>query len=303
MTASFSTKIVSSSPIPTLHERLFDLAHDQLGHFGADTSYETLRSSFYWPNMRVDLEKAYIPACETCQMNKSLTFRPSGPLHPLPIPNQRFSSIAIDFVGPLPEDEGFDYLATITGRLGADIKLIPCKMPVTAEEFAKLFIDHWVLDNGCPLEIVSNRDRRFLSKFWSTFLHHLNIKHLASTAYHPQTDGASERTNKTVVQALRFFVDRNQKGWVQALPRFRFNIMNSVNTSSKLSGFQLKSGFSPRLMPTSANSPRNCKDAALQSTNDLIKSIHKQTLEASGGSAERWCRMKIYFSEVSLSSR
>lgn len=264
----------------SLRERLFYLAHDQLGHFGTDKSYESLRSSFYWPNMRTDLEKAYIPACEACQMNKSPTSRSTGPLHPLPIPDNRFSSIAIDFIGPLPEDNGFDFLATVTDRLGADIKLIPCKTTTSAEEFAKLFLDHWVSDNGCPSEIVSDRDRRFLSKFWTTFLRSLNIKQLASTAYHPQSDGASERTNKTVIQALRFFVDRNQKGWVDALPRVRFNIMNTINASTKLSGFQLKSGFSPRVLPPSINVPRNNKDAALRCADDLIKSMHKHTLEA-----------------------
>ncbi len=182
----------------SLRERLFFLAHDQLGHFGTDKSYLNLRSSFYWPNMRKDLEKSYIPACETCQKNKASTSRPAGPLHPLPVPDERFSSIAIDFIGPLPEDHGFDFLATITDRLGADIKLIPCKSTVSAEEFATLFFDHWVSDNGCPSEIVSDRDRRFLSKFWSALMKSLGIKHLASTAFLHQTDGASERTNKTV---------------------------------------------------------------------------------------------------------
>lgn len=146
----------------SLREHPFFLAHDQLGHFGVDKSYETLRSSLYWPNMRSDLEKAYIPACESRQMNKSPTTRIPGPLHPLPIPDEPFSSIAIEFIGPLPEDEGFDYLATITDCLGADVK-IPCKTTLPAEEFAQLFLCHWVSDNGCPSEIVSDRDRRFLS--------------------------------------------------------------------------------------------------------------------------------------------
>ncbi|KAF7783245.1 hypothetical protein Agabi119p4_2621 [Agaricus bisporus var. burnettii] len=235
--------------VASLRERLFYLAHDQLGHFGVDKSYDNLRSSFYWPNMRRDLEKAYVPSCESCQMNKSTTSLRSGPLHPLPIPDERFASIAIDFIGPLPLEHGFDFLATITDRLGADIKLIPCKSSTTAEDFAQLFLDNWVCDNGCPREIVSDRDSRFLSKFWQTLTSLLGINHITSSAFHPQTDGSSERTNKTVIQCLRFFVDRNQKGWVNALPRVRFNIMSSINASTRFSGFQLKTGFSPRLFP------------------------------------------------------
>lgn len=70
-----------------------------------------------------------------------------------------------------------------------------------------------------------------------------------STAYHPQTDGASERTNKTVIQAIRFHVERNQKGWVRALPRVRFNIMNTINKSTGFTPFQLRFGRHPRLIP------------------------------------------------------
>jgi hypothetical protein len=140
-------------------------------------------------------------------MNKAPTTRPARPLHPLPVPDGRFSSVAIDFVGPLPMDNGFDFLATITDRLGADIKLIPCHSSVSSEEFARLFLDHWVCDNGCPSQIITDRDKRFMSSFWKSLMKLLNIKHIASSAYHPQTDGASERTNKTVIQSIRFYVD------------------------------------------------------------------------------------------------
>jgi hypothetical protein len=70
-----------------------------------------------------------------------------------------------------------------------------------------------------------------------------------STAFHPQTDGASERSNKTINQALRYHVRRNQKGWVRALPRIRFDIMNSINASTGFSPFQLRMGRSPRIIP------------------------------------------------------
>jgi hypothetical protein len=92
--------------VAALREQLFFLAHNQLGHFGADKSYLNLRKSFYWPNMRVNLEKGYIAGCEACQMNKAPTTRPAGPLHPLPVPDRRFSSVAIDFVGPLSITNG-----------------------------------------------------------------------------------------------------------------------------------------------------------------------------------------------------
>ncbi|KAJ2928059.1 hypothetical protein H1R20_g9033, partial [Candolleomyces eurysporus] len=204
---------------PGLRETVFQLAHDALGHFGFQKAYEALRDDFYWPNMRRDLKMGYIAGCEACQRNKSPTVRPSGPLHSLPVPDSRFASIAIDFVGPLPVDKGFDFVVTMTDCLRADIKLVPCKSTITAPEFAEIFFDNWYCDNGLPLEIVSDRDKLFTSLFWKTLHTLTGVKLKMSSAFHPQTNGASEHTNKTVIQALRYHVERDQKGWVKALPK------------------------------------------------------------------------------------
>jgi hypothetical protein len=232
-----------------LREDLFRLAHDALGHFGADKSYASIRDCYYWPNMRRDLENTYVPACPECQRNKSSTGKPKGPLHPLPIPESRGDSVCLDFVGPLPEDKGFNCVLTITDRLGSDIQLIPTRTDITAPNLALIFFNEWYCENGLPLELISDRDKLFVSKFWKA-LHALTGVHLKmSTAYHPQTDGASKRTNKTLNQCVRFHVERNQRGWVRALPIIRFNMMNSVNASTGYSGFQLRMGQSPRVIP------------------------------------------------------
>lgn len=235
--------------VTKVRETLFRLAHDALGHFGCDKTYLSLRDSFYWPNMKRDLEDAYIPGCVDCQRNKSPTSKPAGPLHSLAVPDNRLSCVALDFVGPLPPDEGFDYLLTITDRLGADIRLIPCHKNISAERCAALFFEHWYCENGLPTEIVSDRDKLFVSKFWSNLHKLTGIKVKLSSAFHPQTDGSSERTNKTVIQALRYYVDRDQLGWVKALPHVRFCIMNTVNASTGFSPFQLRLGMCPRVVP------------------------------------------------------
>jgi hypothetical protein len=202
-----------------LCESLFCLAHDDLGYFGGKKLYASLWDGFYWPNMRKDLLSMYIPACTKCQRNKSQTKKTPGPLHPLLIPDQYFNSVAIDFVGPLPVDDGFNGLVTMTDHLGADIQLALCLTDITAEKFADIFFDQWYCENGCPLEIISNHDKLFISKFWKALMKRMGIKHKLSMAYHPETDGSSERTNKMVVQCLRYHVERNQKGWVCALPK------------------------------------------------------------------------------------
>jgi hypothetical protein len=181
--------------------------------------------------------------------NKSNTTSTAGPLHPLPVPDERGDSVAVDFIGPLPEDNGYNMLISITDRLNADIRLVPCKDNISAEHFATLFFDHWYCENGLPKEIVSDRDKLFLSKFWRALHKLTGIKLKMSSAYHPETDGTSERTNKTVNQCLRYYVDRNHKGWVRALPRVRFHMMNTVNTSTGYSPFQLHLGRQPRMLP------------------------------------------------------
>lgn len=86
--------------VGNIRENLFRLAHDCLGHFGADKSYGALQEAYYWPNMRRDLEKGYIPGCTDCQQNKLKTSKAAGLLHLLPIPERHGDSVAIDFIGP-----------------------------------------------------------------------------------------------------------------------------------------------------------------------------------------------------------
>lgn len=119
-----------------LRETLFRLAHDNLGHFGFNKSYETLRHLYYWPQMRRDLESAYVPSCVECQRNKSSTIKPIGPLHPLPVPKQCGDSVAMDFIGPLPLDEGFDCLQTDSGLTFSLYLVIPHKPQMTSQIFS-----------------------------------------------------------------------------------------------------------------------------------------------------------------------
>src|SRR6202050_3721582 len=101
-----------------------------------------------------------------------------GPLHPLPIPDARGSSVAMDFIGPLKVDHGYDCILTITDCLGADIRFIPTQIDISTEDLAVIFFDHWFCKNGLPSEIVSDHDKLFISRFWSalTVLCRVNLK-------------------------------------------------------------------------------------------------------------------------------
>lgn len=262
-----------------LRDFFFRLAHDSLGHFGADKSYAALRSAYYWPNMRCDLEESYIKQCDDCQRYKSSTSKKVGPLHPLPVPEQRGDTVCLDFVGPLPEDHGYNMLLTITDSLGADLRLVPCRTDDDARTTARLFFDHWYCENGLPLRLVSDRDKLFTSQFWRALHSLAGVKLAMSTAFHPQSDGVSKRSNKTVVQALRYHVDRHQRGWVSALPRVRFHIMNTVNPSMDFSRFQLHLGRSPRIIPPLVSHPTSQSIPDIDA-HDLLRRIHLDVSEA-----------------------
>jgi hypothetical protein len=266
--------------VDNLREHLFHAAHDTAGHFGADKSYALLRTSYYWPNMRRDLVDSYIPSCMDCMRNKSRTSATAGPLHPLPVPDARGDSVAIDFIGPLPEDGGYNMLVSMTDRLNSDVRLVPCRDTISAEHFATLFFDHWYCENGLPLDIVSDRDKLFLSKFWRALHKLTGVKMKMSSSYHPETDGASERTNKTVNQCLRYYVDRNHKGWVRALPRVRFHIMNTVNASTGFSPFQLHMGRSPRMLPPIIPGDKVAEELDAARARALVTQLEQDVMEA-----------------------
>ena len=225
--------------------------------------------------MQKHSEQYYIPSCPDCQQNKPLTSSPIGPLHPLQIPKQQGDSVAIDFIGPLPPDSIYDSIITFTDHLGLDLQIVPTQTTLTVEQLAELFFDHWYCENRLPLEIISDQDKLFMSKFWKVLHNLTGVKLKMSTSYHPEMDGSSKHSNKTVIQAIHFHVKRNQKGWVQALPRVQFNIMNTVNKLTGFSPFQLRLGCAPRVLPplitTANNVTRTPSDLSAQTIIDRLQ--------------------------------
>lgn len=122
--------------------------------------------------------------CPDCQRNKSATTEPYGPLHPLPIPDQYGDSVANDFIGPLPEENGKNCIITFTDHLDSYIQLVPTQMNITAEDLAYLFFHKWYYENGLPADIVSNWDKLFMSQFWKALHKLTGVKLKMSTAYH-----------------------------------------------------------------------------------------------------------------------
>src|SRR6202012_2230577 len=153
----------------------------------------------------------------------------------------------MDFVGPFPEVEGYNYLWVIVCRLSTYVHLIPTNTSVTASQLAWTYLKEIVRLHGIPESIVSDRDARFTSKFWKELHRMLGSTFLMSTAFHPQTDGVTERANRTIIQIIRASIRPDQKDWVQALPMTEFAINASISATTGLAPFEFQ-GYMPSMM-------------------------------------------------------
>ncbi|SCZ91567.1 BZ3500_MvSof-1268-A1-R1_Chr1-2g01494 [Microbotryum saponariae] len=232
-----------------LRESILHDAHDALGHLGDVKMYQTVIQTYFWPNMSRHV-KQYVQQ-----------------LRPM-------TDIAVDFVGPLPTNKGFDRVLTITDRLSGYVHLIPAREADTAADVANHFHEGWHHFFGLPQRIVSDRDKLFTSKFWSALHMRLNIKLQLSSVFHPETDGRSEKTNKTAFQILCSLVNREQSNWVECLTTCEYAINSSVNVSTGKTPFELVLGYTPTLAPLAPIEG----DEELPSVEELL-TLHFQSCE------------------------
>ena len=158
--------------------------------------------------MSHDIE-SYCKTCSICATSKDTNSKPTGLLHSLPLPDRPWQSIGLDFMGPLPKSNNFDYLLVVIDRLTSQVHLVPTTTTVTARGIMWLILKEVMRLHGIPESIVSDRDTKFTSIFWKELHRLMGSKLLMSTAFHPQTDGATERANRSITQILRAVVSND----------------------------------------------------------------------------------------------
>ncbi len=144
----------------------------------------------------------YVCTCETCQRTKSSTQAKAAPLHPNAIPSRPWTHISVDMVTGLPRCNGQDTILMIVDRFSKEIIPIACTTELSSEGWAKILRDEVYAKHGMPQVVISDRGTVFVSKFMKDLYDLLQIKANASTAYHPQTDGQTERVNQEVEKYL-----------------------------------------------------------------------------------------------------
>ena len=247
---------IPKSPIRTL---LVKEVHEGAlgGHFGIQKTLDMVAQHFFWPKMLGTIGK-YILKCETCVKAK-LTFH-KGEYKPLPVANRPWEYVSMDFVVALPRTQrGKDAIMVIVDRFSKMAHFIACHKADDANNVAKLYFAEVIRLHGVPRTIVSDRDSKFLSSFWNTLWRLLGTKLLFSTSHHPETDGQTEVTNRTLGTLLRTLVKANTKDWDLKLCHAEFAYNISPNLTTKHSPFESVYGVNP-LMPISLiDLPTNCR--------------------------------------------
>lgn len=224
---------------------------------GMGKTLELIKRNFYWPNMTKDIED-YVRSCPVCQSTKAPRHGRYGLLHPLELPYAPWQSISMDFITDLPLSDGHCQIWVIVDRFTKMAHFLPLKQDQkTTKHLAKIFVrEIWRL-HGLPLDIVSDRDRRFTSDLWEQTCEVLGIRRRMSTAFQPQTDGQTERVNSSVEHYLRCFSNFEQDNWSELLPLAEYAYNNSVTSATGYSPFYANYGFNPRSTWATDEGPRN----------------------------------------------
>lgn len=194
--------------------------------------------------------KTFVQACQLCTRTKASRSSPPGFLKPLPIPFQAWSDISIDYITPLPpckrNGTTYKHILVVIYRLTKMRHFVPVP-DLDAETLADAFVQRVYCLHGTPDHIVSDRGSQFVSEFWRQLSDRLGVTLKHSSAFHPQTDGQTERANAGVEQYLRQYITFRQDDWADWLPLAEFAANNTTSETTGVSPFFVNYGFHPRL--------------------------------------------------------
>lgn len=287
------------------------------GHFGRTRTLATIQRYYWWPELAKDV-RDHCDSCDICQRVKAPRHKPYGHLVPLPQPEKPWQDITFDFVTGLPpsarRQKAYDAIFVVVDRYSKMARYLACTKTIDAPEMAELLVDSVFSKVGFPRSIVSDRGTLFTSKWWSTFCYYLTVKARLSTAFHPQTDGQTERQNQTLESYLRAYVNYQQDNWTSLLASGEFAYNDSLHAATKKTPFEMCLRFQPAF---SMNIARDSQvkegenPAARQAAEDLqdgiqeAKALWKATQEASAKYYNKKHKEKSYKigDEVLLSAR
>lgn len=255
------------------------------GHPGVRGTMDAIKQRHQVPELRRKVEE-YIKQCIHCQRNKPNRHLPYGKAQAHRIPQNPWDDITMDFITQLPKSkdpcthEDYTAILVIVDRLTKYTIMVPCKEDISAPKLGFLLVDRLIRDHGIPKRIVSDRDKLFTSAYWKTLLGQMGTTLGLSTAYHPRTDGQTERANQCLEEYLRHYVSNSHDNWVSLLPVAQLALNNHKSSTTKVSPFLANFGRTANLDMQQPIEGQISQDA-LEKTkemNDLYQKL-KQRIE------------------------
>ncbi|KAJ1578183.1 hypothetical protein NDA12_006979 [Ustilago hordei] len=298
---SRSAKEVDGQSLSVEHLRFMVMTqcHDGItaGHVGRDATIKAAQQHYWWPNMTAWIAD-YVASCPVCARYKAPHHHPYGLLQPLATPDRPWGSISLDFIEGLPpskkyDSKTYDSILVIVDRLTKFAILAPTHKTVMAKQTAVLLYGHMVRLFGYPDHMVLDRGRQFISGAWKAFAEQMSVKHSLSTAYHPQTDGQTERVNQVIEQYIRMYCNYEQDDWADLLDTAAFVYNNTVHNSIGVSPFFACYGWNPKAHPDipqqlGVNDPGRFK--YLMDGKERCKYLQEQIREAQRRSVDQYNR-------------
>ena len=185
--------------------------------------------------------------CDQCQRRKNRAEMPAGKLRSNEVPERPWQYILVDLITKLPISKDHDLILVVCDRFSKISHFVVTTEKTMAEELARLFRDNvWKL-HGLPESMISDRGPQFAAGLMKKLNKMLGIETKLSTAYHPQTDGQTERTNQELEQYLKIYINHRQNNWSEWLATAEFAFNNKVHIATKMSPFKVNYGREPRM--------------------------------------------------------
>ncbi|KAL0560523.1 hypothetical protein IC582_000928 [Cucumis melo] len=247
-------------------------------HPGSTKMYQDLKRVYWWRNMKREVAE-FVNKCLVCQQVKAPRQKPAGLLQPLSIPKWKWENVSMDFITGLPRTlRGFTVIWVVVDRLTKSAHFVPGKSTYTASKWAQLYMSEIVRLHGVPVSIISDRDARFTSKFWKGLRIAMGTRLDFSTAFHPQTDGQTERLNQVLEDMLRACALEFPGSWDSHLHLMEFAYNNSYQATIGMAPFEALYGKCCRSLVCwdEVGEQRLMGPELVQSTNEAIQKIRSR---------------------------
>jgi transposase InsO family protein len=216
------------------------------GHRGVKATEHLVQRLYWWPGMQGDIVK-FVTDCRDCQANKAPNQKPIGVAKAMTTPSRPWQKFSMDWMTDFKlSKDGYDSVLVVQDFLTKLVHFIPCKKSDTSEDVARRLRREVFRLHGVSEVIVSDRDPKLIANFMQDLFRCLGCRHAPTTAYRPQSDGQTERTNRVLQEMLRNYVSASHDDWDEYLDLAEFAYNNSYHEAIKTTPFRLTYGFDPR---------------------------------------------------------